>query len=568
MKRDLVHLLAAVSPKNAGIALRSGVFALMAFMTIPAAASTAQFKPEQTYSVGNPAWVVVGDFNNDGKRDMVVINKGDPTANDPGGVSIFFGNGDGTFQSAKNVAIGKNCTNAVAGDFNGDGNMDLALLRPGDPNVSDDGDVTIFLGNGDGTFHQGQVLTPGKNPSSVNSSIIALDLNGDQRLDLVVANAGGFSVVLGNGDGTFQSPVAYNVASPPSSVLAVDLAGNGEKDLAVFRFGVDLWLGNGDGTFRQGPSVVGTGGPNGVTAGDFNGDKKDDLVVKPFVLCLFPPCSPVYPVLRLGNGNGTFQTAISIGQPVQAVGDFDGDGKLDLAGLVSDGSVQLLPGNGDGTFQPPIAFAINSNERLSQALDVNGDGAPDMVLIGQSSIGLLVNVGTDFSISAAKLTPSTLSPGQSATSIVTLKLFSNFNNPTVLTCSVQPATAGGATCSLDKHSVTFDGSGNATATLTVNAGSSAAALASPVYFRSFRGLALWLPLTGFAFLGTGLSIGFSKKRRVLMFLAAAIISCGLIASVGCGGGGAGGPKATAYTVTITGNSGATQHSTTLTVLVQ
>src|SRR6202035_230980 len=127
--------------------------------------------------------------------------------------------------------------------------------------------------------------------------------------DLVVANAGDntFSVLLGNGDGTFQSPVAYPVASLPESVLVVDLAGNGEKDLAVVRqvAGVDFWLSNGDGTFRQGPGIAGR--PIGVIAGDFNGDKKDDLVVTPFVLCLFHPCPPVYPVLHLGNGDGTFQ---------------------------------------------------------------------------------------------------------------------------------------------------------------------------------------------------------------------------------------------------------------------
>jgi hypothetical protein len=539
------------------------------------AQGAVSFRSAQSYPVGtNPAAVAVGDFNHDGKRDLAVINSGDPTTGDDGSVSILFGKGDGTFQAAKNVAIGKNCTSIVAGDFDGDGNDDLALVRPGDATANDDGDVTIFLGNGDGTFRQGQVLTPGKNPSNNRGAIIALDLSGDQRLDLVVANAGDntFSVVLGNGDGTFQSPVAYKVTSPPSSVLAVDLAGNGEKDLAVFRFGVDLWLGNGDGTFRQGPPSIEAGG-RGVTAGDFNGDKKDDLVVTPFVLCLFHPCTPVYPVLHVGNGNGTFQAAISIGQPVQAAGDFDGDGKLDLAGLVSsNGSVQaeVLPGNGDGTFQPPTAFAVNSNESLSQVLDVNADGAPDVVLIGQNSIGLLVNVGTDFSISASALDPGTVNAGQSATSTVTLKLLSNFHNPVALTCSVQPATSGGATCSLGTNSITFDGSGNATATLTINTGSSAASLASPVSFRSFRGFALWLPVTGFAFLGTGFGLGISsRKRKVLMFLVEPVLAFGLIVELGCGGGSTvGGPKSRAYTVTVTGIAGATQHSATVNLTVQ
>ncbi len=556
MKCNLVHLLGTVSPQNARIAIRCDVSALMAFMTLAAAASTVQFKPVQTYSVSNPSWVVVGDFNNDGKRDMVVINKGDPTVNDPGGVSIFFGNGDGTFQSAKNVAIGKNCTSAVAGDFDGDGNMDLAL-RTGDPNVNDDGDVTILLGNGDGTFHQGQVLTPGKNPSSGTSPIIALDLNGDQHLDLVVANYidHSFSVLLGNGDGTFQPPVAYTVTGQPQSVFAADLTGNGRKDFVVFGgYVVSYWYGNGDGTFRSGSSSTTR---YGILVGDFNGDRIDDLVGRPFVFCIYN-CKPVTPLLWL---SGTSQLPTEIGQEVVADGDFDGDGKLDLVGVGT-----ILMGNGDGTFQPQISLPVSDSD--AQVLDVNGDGAPDLVLIQQNAINLLVNTGTDFSISATALSPSTLSAGQNASSTVTLKLLSNFNNPVALTCSVQPATSGGATCSLDTNSITFDGSGDATATLTVNAGSSAAALASPVSFRSFRGLALWLPVTGLAFVGTGLSIGFSKKRRVLMFLAAAIISSGSIASVACGGGGTGGPRATAYTITITGNSGATQHSTTLTVAVQ
>jgi hypothetical protein len=556
MKRKLVHLLATVSSKHARIAIRCGASALMAVMTMAAAASIVQFKPVQTYSVGNPAWVVVGDFNNDGKRDMVVINKGDPTVNDPGGVTVFLGNGDGTFQSAKNVAIGKNCTNAVVGDFNGDGNMDLALLRPGDPNVSDDGDVTIFLGNGDGTFNQGQVLMPGKNPSSVNSSIIALDLNGDQRLDLIVANSGdkSFSVLLGNGDGTFQPPVAYAVNTQPLSVFPADLTGTGKKDLAVFGgYVVSYWYGNGDGTFRSGSSSTTR---YGILVGDFNGDKIDDLVGRPFVFCIYN-CKPVTPLLWL---SGTTQPPTQIGQQVVVAGDFDGDGKLDLVGIGT-----ILMGNGDGTFQPQISLPVSDSD--AQVLDVNGDGAPDLVLIQQNAIDLLVNTGTDFSISATALSPSTLSAGQSATSTVTLKLLSNFNNPVALTCSMQPATTSGATCSLDTNSITFDGSGNATAALTINAGSSAAWLTSSLLFRSFHGIALWLPVTAFAFLGTVLGAGFSKKPRVLMFLAAAIISCGLIASVACGGG-TGGPKATAHTVTITGNSGATQHSTTLTVVVQ
>lgn len=117
-----------------------------------AGAGTVVFMLEQSYPVGtNPKATAVGDFNHDGKLDLAVVNYGDPTIADNGGVSILFGNGDGTFQPAQNLAIGKNCTTLVVGDFNGDGNDGLALLRPGDPSVNDDGDLAIFLGNGDGT---------------------------------------------------------------------------------------------------------------------------------------------------------------------------------------------------------------------------------------------------------------------------------------------------------------------------------------------------------------------------------------------------------------------------------
>ncbi|MHB8215928.1 MAG: FG-GAP repeat domain-containing protein [Candidatus Sulfotelmatobacter sp.] len=553
-----------------GKLITSTLFVLLS-LTQFATAGKIAFKPAQSYPVGtNPIWVVAGDFNNDGRRDLAVINQGDASVGDPGGVSILFGNGDGTFQPAKNLTIGKNCTSAVAGDFDGDGNMDLALLRPGDSTVNDDGGVTIFLGNGDGTFHQGTVLTPGKNPSGLRYSIAAADLNGDQRLDLVVANGGDktFSVMLGNGDGTFQPPVAYPVINSPGSVLVVDLAGNGTKDMAVFRgIGVDIWLGNGDGTFRQSPipSILGSG----VTVGDFNGDNTIDLVVTPFVLCLFHTCPPVNPVLSLGHGDGTFASGIDIGHPVQEAGDFDGDGKLDLAGLLANNGsleLQILPGNGDGTFQPPIAIAINESLLYDRVLDVNGDGAPDLVLIGQSNIELLINVGTDFSLSASALSPSTLSPGQSATSTISLGLLSAFNNPVSLACSVQPAQARGPTCSLSSNSVTFDANGEASATLTISTGSSAASVDD---YRPFsKTSSLWLPVAGFAFLATGFGVGTSRRRHFVVLPIGAVLFIGLILQTACGGRSSGFPKSTAYTVTITGTAAAMQHSTTVSLTLQ
>jgi len=548
---------------------------LIPFCLAPfALGGTGAFQSVQSYSVGtNPRAVAVGDFDHDGKLDLAVVNYGDPTTHSNGSVSILFGNGDGTFQMAKNVAIGRNCTSLATGDFNGDGADDLALVRPGDPTVNDDGDVTVFLGNGDGTFRQGQVLKPGKNPSSNSRAIVAADLNRDQRLDLVVVNSNDktFSVLLGNGDGTFEAPVAYSVALVPSSVFTADLTGNGEKDLAVaLGLNTEIWLSNGDGTFRQGSTVAGSG----VTEGDFNGDRKADLVLQPFHICLFPPCSPVYPNLDLGDGDGTFQSAISIGEPASAVADWDGDGKLDLVGTSSSNGVAqvlVLQGNGDGTFRQPVSFSAGTaaHATIALAADVTGDNAPDVLLFEFDSLGnientvsVLANAGTDFSISASALSPGRLNPGQTATATISLSLLNAFNNPVSLTCSVQPTSSGSPACSLSSNSVTFDGNGKATATLAINA---ASRVVSRNRFQSLSpGGLLWFPV-GFAFLGTG--IGVSQKKKLLRMLIGATVLTGLIGQLACGGD-AGGAKYTAYTVMVTGTSGATQRATSVTLTAQ
>ena len=162
-----------------------------------------------------PEMPAVADFNTDGKPDLAVVCFGDPSVGDDGGVSILLGNGDGTFQPATKLTTGKNPTGIATGDFNSDGKSDLILVRMGDASVNDNGDATIFLGNGDGTFSPGQVLAPGKNPIAVAVS----DLNADHRLDLIFASSTANStdntvtVLSGNGDGTFQPPVAYAVAA-------------------------------------------------------------------------------------------------------------------------------------------------------------------------------------------------------------------------------------------------------------------------------------------------------------------------------------------------------------------
>jgi hypothetical protein len=541
---------------------RSQILALILSFTIchSARAANLGFQPAVSYPVGTaPLGVAIGDFNADGASDLAVINTAD------GSVSVLLGNGNGSFKAAMNFSARQNCDGIASSDFNGDNKFDLAVLRPGDANAGDIGDVTIFLSNGDGTFHQGQVLSPGKNPSFV----AVHDVNADHKPDLIVSNATDNNVALlfGKGDGTFQAPTAYATGSNPTSILLVDFDQDGQQDLAVdlsyMGTRTDILLANGDGTLRTGPSLT-----TGVTFSpivawaDFNQDANIDYLTSG---CdLIGKCKVA---VALGNGDGTFQNPRSTSSSrLQRifVADYDGDGKLDLAGAPSPikGQIDVLLGNGDGTFKPPASFTIDPNLGVGLAIagDLNRDTAPDLVSLNccDKTISVLLNNGTDFSISASKPTPGNVSRGQSATSTVTVALLNGFDNPISLACSVQPTGPGAPACLFNASSISPQPNGSATATLTLNSTSAA----TVGFMRSAWLLAPILGLVGF-----GASSGW-RKRKLTRSVTLAVLFGGLLLEMACGGGSNGGPRAQSYTVTITGSSIFNQHSTSVTLGVQ
>jgi hypothetical protein len=341
-------------------------------------ARPCHFAPQATYAVGRvPFAVAVGDFNGDGKLDLVVSSIADNT------VSLLLGNGDGTFPPAVNLRTQAEPHGVAIGDFNGDGQLDFAVANTKSDSVS------VFLGNGDATFRDPRSYATGSGPKGVTVA----DVNGDGKADLVVANWGDVSVLLGNGDGTFRPAVNYLSAAGTISVAVADLNGDGNPDLVMSCGSTNIvlvLLGNGDGTFRAGVSYPVGSGPGVVVAADFNGDGNIDVAVE--------NVSTHDVSVLLGNGDGTFRPAVRYpaGQSPGglAVGDFNGDGKPDLVVANHNSlNVSVLLGNGDGTFRQAEHYAAGMTPAGVAVGDFNGDGRPDVVVVNYqgANVSVLLN---------------------------------------------------------------------------------------------------------------------------------------------------------------------------------
>jgi hypothetical protein len=275
--------------------------------------------PNYSSGTGDAVALTAADVNGDGKLDLVLAN---------GGVGVLLGNGDGTFQAAANYASGGDNAESVAvADVNGDGIPDLLVANEcaGDCEFDERGAVGVLLGNGDGTFQAAVSYDTG---GFLANSVAVGDVNGDGKPDLVVANQNSVGVLLGNGDGTFQPALSYG--SGGLSVAVADVNGDGKPDLVVAGCGgVCILLGNGDGTFKPAVSYN-PGGSIAVTVADVNGDGKPDLLVANECDSSSPDCRYGSAGVLLGNGDGTFQAAVSydtggyLASSV-VVGDVNGD---------------------------------------------------------------------------------------------------------------------------------------------------------------------------------------------------------------------------------------------------
>ena len=355
------------------------------------------FKAHVDYPSGStPVAVAAADLNGDGKPDLAVVNNANP-----GAVSVLLGKGDGTFPAPVSYATGNSPVALAVGDFNRDGIPDLAVANHADNTVS------ILLGNGNGTFSAAPAppaltaVAGGAPPAGAYKvAVTYLTARGESTLSVPSS----ISTAAGN-------DMAIQVSSPAASGNATGwnvyfiTAGGAtftKQNSAPIAIGTNFTQGAAISTATAapaGPPATG-GSPVALAIADFNGDGKPDLAV-------VDNTSPGLVSILLGNGDGTFAAQVGYAtgnSPVAlAVADFNGDGKPDLAVVnnpataagttASSGSVSILLGNGDGTFQPHVDFAVGTTPVAVAAADFSGDGSQDLAVVNQGDTAVSILLG-------------------------------------------------------------------------------------------------------------------------------------------------------------------------------
>jgi hypothetical protein len=577
--------------------------------------------------------IASADFNGDGQPDFVLGNSGSASV----GVTVFLAGSGGGLQPAVNYGTGGALNYVATGDFNGDGKQDIVAS---DAVTSE---IALFLGNGSGTF-QDEPGFPAASSGGAYGMVVG-DFNGDHKPDIAVLGSPASVIVLLNsstgGAAGFEGPASYAINGEGWGIASADLNRDGTLDLVVTQGNsafVSILLGQGDGTFVSAPDfALPLAYPDGVAVGDLDGDGNPDIAVA------IDDDAEMGIAVALGNGDGSFQDGIlypsasTLGsiQPypgaVRMV-DINQDGKLDLVYTNSwYGTVGVMLGAGDGTFFAPVESRAFGSPYLFTLADVNGDGATDAVLadtdfsgvtvllaIGGSRTTIVSSVNPASSdepvtftatvtsrVSGVTLIPSgtvtfmdgstalgtgTLSAGQvllvvpnlsagahsisaaysgdtvfvpssaTLTQTVTATAPGSYSltatptsaivtplAPASFTVTVNPiggysgtvtfacGTMPGVTCQFNPTSVTPVGGLPASTVLTVSVAPIVGMLESPAQPRPGQRLPLWASFAGCLFGLVGIDGLAPRRRRQMMAMVAVVLLIAVIALAGCGG---------------------------------
>jgi len=574
--------------------------------------------------------IAAADFNGDGKLDIVeaCASLGDQPCNL---LLIQSGNGDGTFIEFSSVPLSFLGSQSMAvGDFNGDGQPDVAVTNSGTNGVN------VFLNNGGGLSAVSAIPATGTGPTS----IAAADFNGDGKLDLAVANYGSnnVTILLGNGDGTFTAAASPATGTAPNSVAVADFNGDGVPDLAVANAGssnVTILLGNGDGTFTAAAGPAADTGSTSVVLADFNGDGKEDLVVAnsgdssatallaetALTIATVNNISPVGAGTHLvkaiysgdANYGGSTSAAVSLtvappsitlsATPVSVVAGATGTSTLTITPMNGfSGTVTLacdgvsIPGSANDvptcSSIPPVTISGNAPATATLSIQTQPGTTPaqymEFMYAANSNLAAIADTTVVVTVTAPApsfaLTNTIVSiatPGGSGTSTITISPSSGFTGSVALSCTVTGPTnaVDPPTCSVAAPPA-ITGAAAVTAVLTVNTTAASSSSNATGYtataFRNQRHP--MLALGGGGSLVAFLVFGLPLRRRLTNTLLSLLLLGSFAAIVmGCGGAQKAaspvttpadpGTTAGSYMVTVTGSSGALTASTTVAVTV-
>ena len=351
---------------------------------------TGHFTAAPSSSITAAGSPVVGDWNNDGKQDLAF----ESTGTGGGILTLYLGNGDGTFTLGNSYATIAGATFLSASDLDGDGNVDLYVGEANGgvygPDYNSGGVLQAVMGEGNGSFAGAQAYPNGTYDitGSAVQAFATADYHGKEYQDVLMLSDAGLEMLTNNGQGLLTE-AAVLPGTVPTAVASADMNGDGKND-AVFAesnsgsYDIAVALGNGDGTFQTKITTTVPVLPNRLVIGDFNGDGKPDVVITS------SGSASVYLLLNSGTGTLGAPTLVNTeANPVTGIvaADLRSDGKLDLViteatqvNATAAGAVGVLLGNGNGTFQPEVDTTINYLPLAIAVGDMNKDGKPDLVV--------------------------------------------------------------------------------------------------------------------------------------------------------------------------------------------